>query len=46
VYGDTLAVPVTTDASSIGQVELPGCARSYKIQCGTLPILGTEFPPR
>jgi len=46
VYGDTLAVPVTTDAGSIGQVELPGCARSYKFQCGTLPILGTEFPPR
>lgn len=44
VYGDTLAVPVTADASSMGQVELLGCARSYKVQCGTLPVLGVDLP--
>ena len=42
--GDTLVVPITSDASQISRVELPGCARSYKVQCGALPVMGMELP--
>jgi len=44
VVGDTLVVPVTSDADQISRVELPGCARSYKVQCGTLPVMGEDLP--